>query len=173
MILREPYPDPPADDLSGEGKRKPDFSQGFRFPTSEKRGFETNRAKSKPKQSDLTRLPAFLPEPGFGSATRLPAIFSPTQDWAARVRTGPSHRTGLGLTDSATNRVVHPPSALSNKTGRIFGNFAEEEEHDLGHVLSNDSAIITERRPDTVRSADVAFDSDAKLPREARCLRVT
>jgi Uma2 family endonuclease len=35
----------------------------------------------------------------------------------------------------------------------------------LGHVLSNDSGVITERSPDTVRGADVAFYSYAKLPR--------
>ncbi|MHB1561595.1 MAG: Uma2 family endonuclease, partial [Isosphaeraceae bacterium] len=38
-------------------------------------------------------------------------------------------------------------------------------EHDLGHVLSNDSGVITERDPDTVRGADVAYYSYARLPR--------
>jgi len=33
------------------------------------------------------------------------------------------------------------------------------EHNDLGHVLSNDSGVITERNPDTVRGADVAFYS--------------
>lgn len=37
--------------------------------------------------------------------------------------------------------------------------------NDLGHVLSNDSAVITHRDPDTVRGADVAFYSFARLPR--------
>jgi Uma2 family endonuclease len=37
--------------------------------------------------------------------------------------------------------------------------------HDLGHLLSNDSGIITERGPDTVRGADVAFYSYARIPR--------
>jgi Uma2 family endonuclease len=37
--------------------------------------------------------------------------------------------------------------------------------HDLGRVMSNDSAVITERGPDTVRGADVAFYSYARLPR--------
>ncbi len=36
---------------------------------------------------------------------------------------------------------------------------------DLGHVLSNDSGVITERDPDTVRGADVAYYSYARLPR--------
>src|SRR5438874_124375 len=52
---------------------------------------------------------------------------------------------------------------ICSKVGRILGNLADER--DLGHVLSNDSAIITERNPDTVRGADVAFYSYARLPR--------
>jgi Uma2 family endonuclease len=39
------------------------------------------------------------------------------------------------------------------------------QEHDAGHVLSNDSGVITERDPDTVRGADVAFYRYARLPR--------
>jgi Uma2 family endonuclease len=52
---------------------------------------------------------------------------------------------------------------ICNKVGRILGNFAEE--HDLGHVLSNDSGVITERGPDTVRGPDVVFYSYAKVPK--------
>lgn len=52
---------------------------------------------------------------------------------------------------------------VCNKIGRILGNFADD--HDLGRVLSNDSGVITERDPDTVRGADIAFYSFAKLPR--------
>lgn len=37
-------------------------------------------------------------------------------------------------------------------------------EHDLGRVLSNDSGVITERDPDSVRGAAVAYDSYARLP---------
>ncbi len=39
------------------------------------------------------------------------------------------------------------------------------EDHDLGHVLSNDAGIITQRDPDTVRGADVAYYSYEKLPK--------
>ena len=39
------------------------------------------------------------------------------------------------------------------------------DEHDLGRVLSNDSGVITERDPDTVRGADVAYYSYARLPK--------
>ena len=49
------------------------------------------------------------------------------------------------------------------RAGRILGNFAEE--YDLGRVMSNDSGVITERDPDTVRGADVAYYSYARLPR--------
>jgi Uma2 family endonuclease len=52
---------------------------------------------------------------------------------------------------------------ICNKAGRILGNCAEE--HDLGHVLSNGSGVITERDPDTVRGADFAFYSFDRLPR--------
>ena len=45
----------------------------------------------------------------------------------------------------------------------VFGGFVEG--HDLGRVLSNDSGVITERDPDTVRGADVAYYSFARLPR--------
>jgi Uma2 family endonuclease len=52
---------------------------------------------------------------------------------------------------------------ICSKAVRIFGNYVEE--HDLGHVLSNDGGVITERDPDTVRGADVAFYSFERLPR--------
>lgn len=51
---------------------------------------------------------------------------------------------------------------LCNKAGRIFGNFVEE--HALGWVLNNDSGVVTERGPDTVRGADVAYYSYNRLP---------
>lgn len=45
----------------------------------------------------------------------------------------------------------------------LFRRFLED--HDLGHILSNDAGVITERAPDTVRGANVAFYSYARLPR--------
>jgi Uma2 family endonuclease len=39
------------------------------------------------------------------------------------------------------------------------------EQHDLGRVMCNDSGVITERNPDTVRGADVAYYSYARLPK--------
>lgn len=49
------------------------------------------------------------------------------------------------------------------RTVYLIGRFLEE--HDLGHVLSNDAGVITERDPDTVRGADVAFYSYGRLPK--------
>lgn len=46
---------------------------------------------------------------------------------------------------------------------RIVGIYAEQ--HDLGHVVVNDSGILTKRDPDTVRGADIAFYSYALVPR--------
>jgi Uma2 family endonuclease len=52
---------------------------------------------------------------------------------------------------------------ICNKAGRILGNFAEDR--DLGRVLSNDTGVITERGPDTVRGADISFYSFARVPK--------
>lgn len=47
--------------------------------------------------------------------------------------------------------------------GRLIGNHVDE--HDLGHVMSNDSWIRTGSNPDTVRGADVSYYSYERLPR--------
>jgi len=44
----------------------------------------------------------------------------------------------------------------------LVGAFAKE--HGLGRVVCNDSGVITERDPDTVRGADVSFYSYARVP---------
>jgi Uma2 family endonuclease len=49
------------------------------------------------------------------------------------------------------------------RIGRILGNFVEDR--DLGRVVGNDAGIITERGPDTVRGADVAYYSYQIVPR--------
>ncbi len=51
---------------------------------------------------------------------------------------------------------------ICNKAGRIFGNFVEERRR--GWVLNNDTGVITERDPDTVRGADVVYYSYDRLP---------
>jgi Uma2 family endonuclease len=52
---------------------------------------------------------------------------------------------------------------ICNRVGRILGNFAEER--DLGHVINNDSGVITERNPDTLRGPDVAYYNFGRLPK--------
>jgi Uma2 family endonuclease len=37
--------------------------------------------------------------------------------------------------------------------------------HDLGRVMGNDSGVVTERDPDTVRGADVSYYSFLRLPK--------
>ena len=63
--------------------------------------------------------------------------------------------------------AMNPPKPYHGyvclNAGRILGNYVEE--HDLGYVLSNDSGVITERDPDTLRGADVCFYSYAKVPK--------
>lgn len=66
-------------------------------------------------------------------------------------------------------RIVRmpPPGArhgqLCAEAGWIIRSFGKE--HDAGHVLSNHSGVITERGPDSVRGADVAFYSYNRLPK--------
>jgi Uma2 family endonuclease len=52
---------------------------------------------------------------------------------------------------------------ICSKLDRIIGNYADE--HNLGHIGTNDSGILTEHNPDTVRGADVAFYRFARVPR--------
>src|SRR5258707_14195736 len=72
-------------------------------------------------------------------------------------------------TELVRGRIVpmNPPypwhGYVCSKLSRILGNYVEE--HDLGRVMSNDSGVVTERGPDTVRGADVAFYSYDRLPK--------
>jgi Uma2 family endonuclease len=62
--------------------------------------------------------------------------------------------------------TVAPPGGLHglccNKAGRRLGNFVDA--NDRGTVTSNDTGFITERGPDSVRGADIAFWSSERLP---------
>ena len=49
---------------------------------------------------------------------------------------------------------------------RLVGNYAEDEK-DLGRVMTNDSGVVTERGPDTVRGPDVSFYSYKRVPKGA------
>ena len=66
--------------------------------------------------------------------------------------------------------VVHhmpPPRSrhgqVCSRVARIVGNYCDE--HKLGHVLSNDAGVITEREPDTVRGGDVIFYDYRRVPK--------
>jgi Uma2 family endonuclease len=50
--------------------------------------------------------------------------------------------------------------------GRTYALFhAQVDANDIGHLLSNDAGVITERGPDTVRGADISFYSYARVPK--------
>ncbi len=72
-------------------------------------------------------------------------------------------------TELVRGRIIElPPPRLRHgqvcsRSARLLGNFVDE--HNLGHVLSNDSGVVTRRDPDTVRGADVAFYSFGRLPK--------
>jgi Uma2 family endonuclease len=51
---------------------------------------------------------------------------------------------------------------VAAKIGRLLGNYGDKTGY--GYALSGDFAVRTERNPDTVRGADVAFYSNARLP---------
>lgn len=63
--------------------------------------------------------------------------------------------------------TMNPPGfrhgQICNTIGRLLGNFVDEQQ--IGTVLCNDSGVITQRDPDTVRGADVAYYSYQTVPR--------
>lgn len=66
-------------------------------------------------------------------------------------------------------RIVRMPPP-GGRHGKVCLNTGYElrrflDDHDLGHALSNDSGVITERGPDTVRGADVCFYSYQRVPK--------
>lgn len=63
-------------------------------------------------------------------------------------------------------RMTPPQSRhgqVCNTAAFLLTRFARS--HNLGHVLSNDSGVVTERDPDTLRGADVAFYSFDRVPK--------
>lgn len=72
------------------------------------------------------------------------------------------------LTELVRGRIVEMKmpyprhGQICSKVDRIVGNYADE--HQLGHVVTNDSGIVTEEDPDTVRGADVVFYSFSRVP---------
>jgi len=60
-----------------------------------------------------------------------------------------------------TNLFTPRHGQICSEIGRLLGNHVKER--DLGRITSNDSGIITERGPDTMRGADVAFYSTKRF----------
>jgi Uma2 family endonuclease len=63
--------------------------------------------------------------------------------------------------------TMPPPTPLHGKVcGQAYYLLRRSaDEQELGHVMSNDSGVITERDPDTVRGADVSFYRYDRLPK--------
>jgi Uma2 family endonuclease len=76
---------------------------------------------------------------------------------------------GEGTFELVRGEVVQmPPSmpehgVVCNNVAAILWHYGRQSGH--GYSLSNDSAVVTERGPDTVRGADVCFYSHAHWPR--------
>jgi Uma2 family endonuclease len=74
-----------------------------------------------------------------------------------------------GPTELVRGSIVrmNPPfprhGQICRAVDRIFGNYIDQ--HDLGHVLINDTGVITQRDPDTVRGADVSYYSFDSVPK--------
>jgi len=72
-------------------------------------------------------------------------------------------------TELVRGRVIpmNPPfryhGFVCGKVDRIIGGFIEA--NDRGYAMCNDSGVVTEKVPDTVRGADFAFYSFQKVPR--------
>ena len=56
-----------------------------------------------------------------------------------------------------------PHGVYCSKIDRIIGNFVEA--NDLGRTLTDDSGMITERGPDSVRGPDFSFYSYERIPK--------
>ncbi len=72
-------------------------------------------------------------------------------------------------TELVRGRIVHMNMPFP-RHGRICMRIAFLVEsflvdHPLGQTVTNDSGVLTERNPDTVRGADVAYYSFKRLPK--------
>ena len=64
--------------------------------------------------------------------------------------------------------VTMPPprprhGEICMQTGYLLRRYLED--HPIGRVLSNDSSMVTEREPDTVRGPDIAYYSYERVPK--------
>ncbi len=81
-----------------------------------------------------------------------------------------AERPDPGYPEELVRGRIVPMPVPQPRHGQICGNaYFLIRSHmvvsDLGHVLSNDSGVRTERGPDTIRGADVAFYSYARVPK--------
>jgi Uma2 family endonuclease len=73
------------------------------------------------------------------------------------------------LKELVRGRIVTmpPPKPRHGKicfnSAYLLGTF--NDEYDMGHILCNDTGVITQRGPDTLRGADVSFYTYKKLPK--------
>ncbi|MCU0872508.1 MAG: Uma2 family endonuclease [Pirellulaceae bacterium] len=76
-----------------------------------------------------------------------------------------------GVTELVRGRVVemNPPGFKHGKRCARIAYLLSQflDKHDLGHLISNDAGVVTERDPDTVRGADIAFYSYRRVPKKA------
>lgn len=74
-----------------------------------------------------------------------------------------------GPTELVRGKIVDVPHTTPRCglicTNIIYSPGKHFETHDLGHLVSNHSAVITHRNPDTVRGAHVAFYSFERVPK--------
>lgn len=61
-----------------------------------------------------------------------------------------------------TNMPKPRHGQVCGRVQRFVANFCDDS---IGHVLSNDSGVITEHDPDTVRGADICFYPYSKVPK--------
>src|SRR5436190_18722338 len=72
-------------------------------------------------------------------------------------------------TELVRGRIVpmNPPfpwhGYVCAQTMFLVGGFIKQ--HDTGYIMTNDSGVVTERDPDTVRGADFAYYSYARVPK--------
>jgi len=79
-------------------------------------------------------------------------------------------RPDPGYPEELVRGRIVPTPMPKPRHGQICGRAyfllcAHIEAQDLGHLLSNDSGVITERGPDTVRGADISFYSFTRVPK--------
>jgi Uma2 family endonuclease len=53
---------------------------------------------------------------------------------------------------------------LCNRIGCLLGEFVNSRQ--LGYVINNDSGVVTEEDPDTVRGPDIAYYSHQRIPKD-------